>query len=133
MDLLTLKATPLTSKQQNLPKKRRYAVSSVVSSIASYQLSTRIGRYNGALPITADGWLAMIIPVAIVAITATWALSSRGLEALAHSQIARGNINQNIVLCALTRRTECAMTHLWLLQALLRVSTQRSNKSIARL
>ena len=27
-------ATPLTSKQQNLPKKRRYAVSSVVSSIA---------------------------------------------------------------------------------------------------
>ena len=54
-----------------------------------------------------DGWLAMVIPVAIVAITATWALSSRGLEALAHSQIARGNINQNIVLCAFLRRTEC--------------------------
>ena len=133
MDLFTLKATPLTSKQQNLPQKRHYAVSSVVSSIASYQLSTQIGRYNGVVLITADGWLAMIIPVAIVAITATWALSIRGLEALVHSQNARGNTNQNIVLCALTRRTECAMTHLWLLQALLRVSTQRSNKSIARL
>jgi len=133
VDLLTLKATPLTSKQQNLPKKRRYAVSSVVSSIASYQLSTQIGRYNGVVPITVDGWLAMVIPVAIVAITATWALSIRGLEALGGSQIETGNTNQNIVLCALTRRTECAMTHLWLLQALLRVSTQRSNKSIARL
>ena len=75
----------------------------------------------------------MIIPVAILAKTATWALSIRGLEALVHSQIETGNTNQNIVLCALTRRTECAMTHLWLLQALLRVSTQRSNKSIARL
>ena len=106
VDLLTLKATPLTSKQQNLPKKRRYAVSSVVSSIAPYQLSTQIGGYNGVVPITADGWLAMIIPVAIVAITATWALSSRGLEALAHSQIARGNINQNIVLCALINKAQ---------------------------
>ena len=114
MDLLTLKATPLTSKQQNLPKKRRYAVSSVVSSIASYQLSTQIGRYNGVVPITADEWLAMIIPVAILAKTATWALSIRGLEALVHSQIARGNTNQNIVLCALTRRTECAMVQVWL-------------------
>jgi hypothetical protein len=28
-----------------------------------------------------------IIPVAILAIAATWALSSRGLEALVHSQI----------------------------------------------
>ena len=99
VDLLTLKATPLTSKQQNLPKKRRYAVSSVVSSIASYQLSTQIGRYNGVVPITADGWLAMIIPVAIVAITATWALSSRGLEALVHSQIEAGTNYQNIVVC----------------------------------
>jgi hypothetical protein len=75
----------------------------------------------------------MIIPAAILAITATWALSSRGLEALVHSQIEAGTTYQNIVVCALTRRTECAMTHLWLLQALLRVSTQRSNKSIARL
>jgi hypothetical protein len=85
------------------------------------------------VPIVADGWLVMIIPVVVLAITATWALSSRGLEVLACSQIARGNTYQNIVVCALTRRTECAMTHLWLLQALLRVSTQRSNKSIARL
>ena len=133
MDLLTLKATPLTSKQQNLPKKRRYAVSSVVSSIASYQLSTQIGRYNGVVPITVDGWLAMVIPVAIVAITATWALSIRGLEALVHSQIARGNTNQNIVLCALTRRTECAMVQVWFLQAQLCVSSQRAIKSNARL
>jgi hypothetical protein len=65
--------------------------------------------YNGVLPISADGLLAMIIPVAILAKTATWALSSRGLEALVHSRIARGNTNQNIVLCALKRRTECAL------------------------
>jgi hypothetical protein len=56
--------------------------------------------------VTADEWLAMIIPVAILAKTATLALSIRGLGALVHSQIARGNTNQNTVLCALTRRTE---------------------------
>jgi hypothetical protein len=28
-----------------------------VSSIASYHLSTRNGRYNGDVPINADGWL----------------------------------------------------------------------------
>ena len=104
MDLLTLKATPLTSKQQNLPKKRHYAVSSVVSSIASYQLSTRIGRYNGVLPITADGWLAMIIPVAMLAITAISVIVDPRLGALVHSQIATGSTYQNSVLCALTRR-----------------------------
>ena len=104
MDLLALKATPLTSKQQNLPQKRRYAVSSVVSSIASYQLSTRNGRYNGALPITADGWLTMIIPVAILAKTAISVIVDPRLGALVHSQIETGTTYQNTVLCALTRR-----------------------------
>jgi hypothetical protein len=43
-----------------------------------------------------------------------------------HSEIARGAANQNTVVCTLTRRTECAITHLWLLQALLaRISTQK--------
>jgi hypothetical protein len=80
--------------------------------------------------------LAMIIPVAILAKTATWALSIRGLEALVHSQIARGNTNQNIVICALTillRRTECAMVQVWFLQAQLCVSSQRAIQSNARL
>ena len=133
MDLLTLKATPLTSKQQNLPKKRHYAVSSVVSSIASYQLSTRIGRYNGVLPITADGWLAMIIPAAMLAITAISVIVDPRLGALVHSQIATGSTYQNIVLCALTRRTECAVVQVWFLQAQLCVSSQRAIKSNARL
>jgi hypothetical protein len=45
----------------------------------------------------------MIIPVAILAKTATWALSIRGLEALAHFQIATGSTYQNIVLCAMVQ------------------------------
>ena len=75
----------------------------------------------------------MIIPVAIVAITATWALSERGLEALGGSQIETGTTYQTTVLCALTRRTECAMVQVWFLQAQLCVSSQRAIKSIARL
>jgi hypothetical protein len=46
----------------------------------------------------------MIIPVAILAITATWALSSRGLEALVHSQIAKGITHQDIAVCALINK-----------------------------
>jgi hypothetical protein len=47
-----------------MPRKWRYAVSFVASSIASYHMPTRIGgaaRYNGTPPITAHcgcGWMA---------------------------------------------------------------------------
>jgi hypothetical protein len=86
----------------------------------------------------------MAIPVAILAITAISIIVDPRLGALVHSQIATGTTYQNIEhrnLCTLksqiARRTECksqcAMVHLWLLQALLRVSTQRSNKPNARL
>ena len=105
MDLLTLKATPLTSKQQNLPKKRHYAVSSVVSSIASYQLSTQIGRYNGVVLITADGWLAMIIPVAIVAITAISVIVDPRLGALVLLQFGTAPHTNKWDVCALIKRS----------------------------